>query len=85
MSHFGDMHYARCRRIYTTFIIYWFISKLSDAINSGGFTENAYVFVCLNTTVESAQKKQKSAAERQQEEKQDRKNRNCRNEKAPQT
>ena len=27
------------------------------------------VFVCLNTTVASAQKKQKSAAERQQEEK----------------
>ena len=46
---------------------------MSDTTNSGGFTENACAFVCLNTTLASAQKKQKSAAERQPEEKQDRK------------
>ena len=56
---------------------------MSDTINSGGFTENAYVFVCLNTPSASAQTKQKSAAERQREEKQDRKKQKPQKRKSP--
>ena len=41
------------------------------------------IFVCLNTTVASAQKKQKSATERQQEEKQGRKKQKPQKRKSP--